>query len=88
MEYEKGVAEYYEDFKKYRVIYAVFDKRGVATVIAAACVLFLAGAFPEDAYAEHLDPVSYIDEDGNPTSTDSYTLAGNSGASWSGTVVV
>ena len=75
-------------------LFTQFLEKGGATVIAAACVLFLAGAFPEDAYAENSDPVSYIDENGNTASTNDYTLPDNNYDSnlqcykWSGTVVV
>ena len=73
-----------------KVIKSIVRTGGAAAFLAAVCVLFLAGAFPEDAYAEHIDPVSYIDENGNEAFADSYILAVNSDAevSWSDTVVV
>ena len=70
------------------MIKSIVRTGGAAAFLAAVCVLFLAGAFPKDAYAGHPDPVSYIDENGNEASANNYTLAENSDTSWSGTVVV
>ena len=78
------------------MIKKIVSAGGVAAFLAAVCVLFLAGAFPEDSYAGDLDPVSYIDEDGNTASVSDYTLPDADDIydsslqcyKWSGTVVV